>query len=87
MRTVRWARPNGVSEVMMQTTYPHASDCAQWVQEPCDCVTGREYRYADPPLCFVCGVLCGPGSQERYDVDSDGGYAETLYICKDCLKR
>lgn len=30
------------AEKDVEPTYPHASDCAIWVAEPCDCVTGKE---------------------------------------------
>lgn len=26
----------------LRASYPHASDCAVWVSEPCDCITGRD---------------------------------------------
>jgi hypothetical protein len=34
----RVSRSSGTSWV----SEPHASDCAIWVDEPCDCVTGKE---------------------------------------------
>ena len=29
-------------ETLIEREMPHASDCAVWVEEPCDCITGKE---------------------------------------------
>lgn len=44
-------------------------------------------RYVGPIICYACGAECSSGYVERYEQDSDGGYAETLYYCTPCDKK
>jgi hypothetical protein len=41
-------------------------------------------RYVGPIVCYACGAECSDGYAERFEQDSDGGYAETLYYCTPC---
>lgn len=39
-----YRRASGLLYELNKNPQPHASDCAHWVGEPCDCITGKNSR-------------------------------------------